>query len=101
MAVGTVTINSSGVGGTQSGTITTGAGGTAGVIMVCNDTDSRVKFDVATAGTVVLSDQSLAEKSFTRVTGLANGAQTLVSVTNSHGTSAQNAEIIYITLASA
>mgnify|MGYP003657490361 CR=1 FL=1 len=70
MAVGTVTINSSGVGGTQS-------------------------------GTVVLSDQSLAEKSFTRVTGLANGAQTLVSVTNSHGTSAQNAEIIYITLASA
>jgi len=101
MAVGTVTMTNAGVGGTQSGTITTAAGSGAGVIMVCNDTDSPITYDVATAGTVVQSGLKLAEKSFTRITGLNNGAQTLTSVSTAHGTAAQSGEIVYVTLASA
>ena len=53
MAVGTVTMSVAGVGGAQSGTITTGAGSAAGVVMVCNDTDSPITYNVATAGTDV------------------------------------------------
>jgi len=98
MAVGTVTINASGVGGAQSGTITTSGGG--GTVMVCNDTDSPITYNVATAGTDVQTGLRLDAKAFTRITGLANGAQTLTSVKTAHGTSAQNGEIVYLTLAS-
>ena len=101
MAVGTVTINASGVGGAQSGTITTAAGSGAGVVMVCNDTDSPITYNVATGGTDVQTGLKLDAKAFARVTGLNNGNQTLTSVTTAHGTAAQNSEIVYITLASA
>ncbi len=101
MAVGTVTMSVAGVGGAQSGTITTGAGTGAGVVMVCNDTDSPITYNVATAGTDVQTGLKLDAKAFTRITGLNNGAQTLTSVKTAHGTAAQNGEIVYITLASA
>lgn len=101
MAVGTVTISNAGVGGAQSGTITTAAGSGAGVIMVSNDTDSPITFNVATAGTDVQTNQYLGPKAFVRITGLNNGAQTLTSVKTAHGTAAQNGEIVYVTLASA
>lgn len=94
----TVTINKSGVGGTQSGTVTTAAGAGAGKIIVTNDSDAAITFDVATAGTVVQSDVQCAAKSYKIVTGLNNGAQTLVSLTTSHGTAAQVNEVVYNTL---
>ena len=40
--MGTVTINSSGVGAAQSGTVTTAAGSAAGKIMVTNDSDLKL-----------------------------------------------------------
>jgi len=49
----TVTIDDTGTGGTQSGTVTTAAGAGAGSILVANDSDSAIVFDVATAGTTV------------------------------------------------
>jgi hypothetical protein len=94
----TVTLTNAGVGGTQSGTITTAAGSAAGIIMVTNHSDAAITFDVATAGTVVQSGLSLQAKSYMLVTGLNDGAQTLVNLSTAHGTSAQNAEIIYNTL---
>jgi len=94
----TVTLNSAGVGGTQSGTVTTAGGSGGGIIMVTNDSDATVTFDVATAGSTVLSNQVVAAKDYKIVSGLNNGAQTLTSVSTSHGTSAQNAEVIYVTL---
>jgi|TARA_Y100000592_G_scaffold59712_1_gene93453 hypothetical protein len=96
--MGTVTINASGVGGTQSGTVTTAAGSGAGSIMVTNDSDARITFNVATGGTDVQTGLTCAEKSFLIVTGLDNGAQTLTSLKTAHGTSAQNGEIVYNTL---
>ena len=57
-----------------------------------------VTFDVATAGSTVLSNQVVAAKDYKIVSGLNNGAQTLVNVSTSHGTAAQNAEVIYNTL---
>jgi len=94
----TVTIDAAGSGGTQSGTVTTAAGAGAGKIMVTNDSDAAITFDVATAGTVVQSDVKCAAKSYKIVTGLNNGAQTLVGLTTAHGTSAQSGEIVYNTL---
>ena len=99
--VETVTINASGVGGAQSGNITTGAGGTAGVIMFCNNSDSPLTFNVATGGTDVLTNQYIEAKAFSRITGLGDGAQTLTSVKTAHGTAAQNSEVIYVLQASA
>tara|TARA_R100000655_G_scaffold90033_1_gene130574 strand:- start:2793 stop:3101 length:309 start_codon:yes stop_codon:yes gene_type:complete len=99
--VETVTINASGIGAAQSGNIATNAGGTAGVIMVCNDTDSPLTFDVKTGATTVLSDQYIAAKSFSRVTGLGNGNQTLHNVKTAHGTAAQVNEKVYVLQASA
>ena len=101
MAVGTVTMTNAGVGGTQSGTITTAAGSGAGVIMVCNDTDSPLTFNVATGGTDVLTKQYIAAKAFSRVTGLNDGNHTLTSVKTAHGTAAQNSEVVYVLQASA
>ena len=94
----TVTLTSAGVGGTQSGTVTTAGGSGGGIIMVSNDSDAAITFDVATAGTTVQSGLSLQAKEFKLVTGLNNGAQTLVNVKTAHGTAAQNAEVIYNTL---
>ena len=94
----TVTINKSGTGGTQSGTVTTAAGAAAGKIIVTNDSDAAITFDVATAGTVVQSGVQCAAKSYKIVTGLNNGAQTLVSLTTAHGTAAQVNEVVYNTL---
>ena len=96
--MGTVTINSSGVGAAQSGTVTTAAGSAAGKIMVTNDSDSKITFNVATAGTDVQTGLTCEKKGYTIVTGLNNGAQTLTSVATSHGTSAQASEIVYNTL---
>ena len=42
--MGTVTINSSGVGAAQSGTVTTAGGSGGGKIMVTNDSDSNITF---------------------------------------------------------
>lgn len=99
MAVGTVTINASGTGGAQSGTITTAGGG--GTVMVCNDTDSPITYSVKeNTSTVKYTNQRLEAKAFTRVTGLANGNVVLYDVSTAHGTSAQNGEIVYLTLAS-
>jgi len=94
----TVTLTAAGVGGTQSGTVTTAGGSGGGIIMVTNDSDATVTFDVATAGSTVLSNQVVAAKDYKIVSGLNNGAQTLVNVSTSHGTAAQNAEVIYNTL---
>jgi len=94
----TVTLNATGVGGTQSGTVTTAGGSGGGIIMVTNDSDATVTFDVATAGSAVLTNQVVAAKDYKIVSGLNNGAQTLTNVSTSHGTSAQNAEVIYVTL---
>ncbi len=95
---GTVTINASGVGAAQSGTVTTAAGSGAGKIMVTNDSDSTINFDVATAGTTVQSNITVQAKDYRIVEGLNDGAQTLVSLTTSHGTSAQVNEVVYNTL---
>lgn len=94
----TVTLTSAGVGGTQSGTVTTAGGSGGGIIMVTNDSDATVTFDVATAGSTVLSNQVVAAKDYKIVSGLNNGAQTLVNVSTSHGTAAQANEVIYNTL---
>jgi len=85
----TVTINATGTGGAQSGTITTAAGAGAGIILIANDSDSAIIFDVATAGTVVQSGVQLQAKKFKKITGLNNGAQTLVNLKTTHGTVAQ------------
>ena len=94
----TVTINASGVGGTQSGTITTAAGSGAGSIIVTNDSDAAITFNVATAGTDVQTGVTCEAKGYKIVTGLDNGATTLTSLTTSHGTSAQANEVVYLTL---
>ncbi len=99
--VETVTINASGTGGAQSGNIATAAGGTAGVIMVCNNSDSPLTFDVKTGATTVLSNQYIDAKAFSRITGLGDGNQTLANVKTAHGTAAQNSEVIYVLQASA
>ena len=99
--VETVTIGASGTGAAQSGNIATGAGGTAGVIMVCNDTDSPLTFDVKTGATTVLSNQYINAKAFSRITGLGDGNQTLHNVKTAHGTSAQHNEKVYVLQASA
>jgi len=91
----TVTINATGTGGTQSGTITTAAGAGAGIILVANDSDSAIVFDVATAGTTVQSGVQLQAKEFKKITGLDNGAQTLVNLKTTHGTVAQKNEVVY------
>jgi len=94
-----VTIGTLGTGAAQAGgAITTAAGTGAGIILVTNDTDSAITFDVATAGTVVFQDQSLQAKSYSRILGLNNGAQTILNVTTAHGTAAQANEVIYVTL---
>lgn len=94
----TVTIGASGAGAAQSGTVTTAAGSGAGQIMVCNDSDSPVTFNVATAGTTVQTGLRCDAKGFLIVTGLNNGAQTLVSLKTTHGTAAQSGEVVYNTL---
>jgi hypothetical protein len=94
----TVTLTAAGVGGTQSGTVTTAGGSGGGIIMVTNDSDATVTFDVATAGSTVLSNQVIAAKDYKIVSGLNNGAQTLINVSTSHGTAAQASEVIYNTL---
>ena len=94
----TVTLTSAGIGGTQSGTITTAGGSGGGIIMVTNDSDSPITFDVATAGTTVQTGVKADKKSYKIVTGLNNGAQTLVNLKTAHETAAQNAEVIYNTL---
>jgi hypothetical protein len=94
----TVTLSAAGVGAAQSGTVTTAGGSGGGIIMVTNDSDATVTFDVATAGSTVLSNQVVAAKDYKIVSGLNNGAQTLVNVSTSHGTAAQSGEIIYNTL---
>jgi len=91
----TVTIGATGTGGTQSGTITTAGGAGGGIILIANDSDSAITFDVATAGTVVQSGVQLQAKDFKKITGLDNGAQTLVSLTTAHGTVAQSSDIVY------
>jgi hypothetical protein len=91
----TVTINATGTGGTQSGTVTTAGGTGGGIILIANDSDSAIVFDVATAGTTVQSKVQLAAKEFKKITGLNNGAQTLVNLKTTHGTVAQNGEVVY------
>ncbi len=91
----TVTINATGTGAAQSGTVTTAAGAGDGIILVANDSDSAITFDVATAGTVVQSGIQLQAKEFKKITGLNNGAQTLVSLTTAHGTVAQSGDVVY------
>ena len=86
----TVTLTAAGVGGTQSGTITT-AGGSG-------DSDAPITFKVSTAGSVVLTDQYCDAKSFKLITGLNNGATTLTVLSTPHGTAAQSGEIVYLTL---
>ena len=94
----TVTIDTAGVGGTQSGTVTTAGGSGGGKVMVTNDSDSRITFNVATAGTLVQSDLTCEKKGYTIVTGLDDGAQTLTSLNTAHETSAQVNEVVYNTL---
>ena len=91
----TVTIGATGTGGTQSGTITTAGGAAGGIILVANDSDSAITFNVATAGTTVQTGVQLQAKEFKKITGLNNGAQTLVSLTTAHGTVAQSSDIVY------
>ena len=50
----TVTLTAAGVGGTQSGTITTAGGSGGGKVIVANDSDSPITFKVSKAGSVVL-----------------------------------------------
>ena len=96
--MGTVTLSAAGVGAAQSGTVTTAAGAAAGSVMVTNDCDATITFDVATAGTVVQSGLTVGPKDYKIITGLNNGAQTLENVKTSHGTAAQKNEIVYNTL---
>ena len=96
--MGTVTLSAAGVGAAQSGTVTTAAGSAAGSIMVTNHSDGAITFNVATAGTDVQTGLSCGPKDYLIVTGLNDGAQTLTNVKTSHGTAAQNGEIVYNTL---
>ena len=96
--MGTVTINASGVGAAQSGTVTTAGGSGGGSIMVTNHSDASITFNVATAGTDVQTGLSLGAKDYMIVSGLNNGAQTLTSLKTSHGTAAQVNEVVYNTL---
>ena len=96
--MGTVTINASGVGAAQSGTVTTAASSAAGSIMVTNHSDGAITFNVATAGTDVQTGISLGPKDYTIRTGLNDGAQTLTSLKTTRGTCAQSGELVYNTL---
>jgi hypothetical protein len=91
----TVTIGATGTGAAQSGTVTTAGGAGGGIILVVNDSDAAITFDVATAGTTVQTGVQLQAKDFKKITGLNNGAQTLVSLTTAHGTVAQSGDIVY------
>jgi len=91
----TVTIGATGTGAAQTGTVTTAGGAGGGIILVANNSDSAITFDVATAGTTVQSGIQLQGKEFKLVTGLDNGAQTLVNLTTAHGTVAQSGEVVY------
>jgi len=91
----TITISATGTGAAQSGTITTAGGTGGGIILVANDSDSAITFDVATAGTTVQTGIQLQAKEFKKVTGLSNGAQTLVNLTTAHGTVAQSGDVVY------
>ena len=92
----TVTINASGVGAAQSGGAVSGTS-----ILIVNDTDAAVTFDVTTGGsTVEQSGITIQKKDFTILSGLANAAKTLTSVKTAHGTVAQKNEKLYIHLAS-
>ena len=93
--MGTVTINASGVGAAQSGTVTTAGGSGGGIIMVTNHSDATITFDVATAGTVVQSDLVIGPKDYQIVTGLNNGAQTLVNLSTSHGSASLVYEVVF------
>ena len=91
----TITISATGTGAAQSGTITTAGGAGGGIILVANDSDATITFDVATAGTTVQTGIQLQAKEFKKVTGLSNGAQTLVNLTTAHGTVAQSGDVVY------
>jgi hypothetical protein len=91
----TVTISAYGEGAAQSGTVTTAGGAGGGIILVVNDSDAAITFNVATAGTTVQTGVQLQAKDFKKITGLNNGAQTLVSLTTAHGTVAQSGDIVY------
>jgi len=90
-----VIINATGTGGTQIGTVTTAGGAGGGSILVANNSTSAVTFDVATAGTVVQSEVQLQAKEFKVISGLDDGAQTLVNLTTAHGTVAQKNNIVF------
>lgn len=96
--MGTVTIDASGVGGTQSGTVTTAGGSGGGSIMVTNDSDSKITFNVATGGTDVQTGLMCEAKGYKIVSSLDNGEQTLTSLATAHKTSAQANEVVYNTL---
>ena len=92
----TVTLSSAGVGAAQSGSAVSGTS-----ILIVNDSDAAVTFDVTTGGsTVEQAGITLQKKDFTILTGLANEAKTLTSVKTAHGTVAQSGEKLYIHLAS-
>ena len=91
--MGIVALNSSGIGGAQSGTAT----GATTRVLVANDSDATVTCDITTGGsTVEQSDITVQKKDFTIITGLTSAVKTLTSVKTSHGTSAQDGEKLYI-----
>ena len=88
----TVTLNCSGVGAAQSG-----ATGNTTSVLIVNDSDAAVTFDITTGGsTVEQSGITVQKKDFTIITGLASAAKTLTSVKTAHGTVAQSGEKLYI-----
>ena len=93
-----VTINSSGVGGTQAGTGVTTTSGNKTVTFV-NETNSPITLDLKTAGTIHASDKNIRIPengflNFTHVGG--HGACVMENVNTAHGTSAQDAQRIYM-----
>ena len=92
----TVTIDSSGVGGTQSGTVTTTSSNKT--VCIVNDTDAKITCKLGIgSGTKVSHD--IDAKNHKLVTDLAAGSATLTSVYTAHGTSAQKDEKVYLLLA--
>lgn len=88
----TVTLTSAGVGGTQSG-----ATGNVTSVLIVNDSDAAVTFDITTGGSAVeQANITVQKKDFTIISGLASAAKTLTSVKTAHGTVAQSGEKIYI-----
>ena len=91
-----VTLSDAGVGATQVGTVTTTASNKN--VCIVNDSDAAISCKLGIgSGTKVT--HKIDAKSYKVVTGLAAGTATITDVRTTHGTAAQDDELVYLFLA--